>query len=165
MILFMANFKNDSIKSVHTQVEQDILKHLEEDGRLSFAVLGERLGISKTPCWNKVHDLQNSCVIEGYSARINPSKLGLTIRALVHVVVNFSHYKDFEQAIIAHSNVRSCHAVTGEYDYVLEILARDIQEFDQLLRENLSQLPGVQRFNTAISTRMVKQDGPYTQML
>lgn len=161
----MANIKNKSTKLLHSLVELAILKNLEADGRLSFAVLGERLGISKTPCWNKVQDLQNSGVIEAYSARINPGKLGLTIRALVHVVVNFSHYKEFEQAIVAHPNARSCHAVTGEYDYVLEILARDIQEFDQLLRENLSQLPGVERFNTSISTRMVKQDGPYTQML
>ena len=161
----MTNIKNDNAKSLISKVELDILKNLEADGRLSFAVLGERLGVSKTPCWNKVHELPNSGTIEGYSARINPSKLGLTIRALVHVVVNFGHYKNFEQAIIEHSNVRSCHAVTGEYDYVLEILARDIQEFDQLLRENLSQLPGVERFNTAISTRMVKQDGRYTHML
>ncbi|WP_340678942.1 Lrp/AsnC family transcriptional regulator [Paraglaciecola sp.] len=161
----MAKSKNNNPNSSTQAVTQQLLRNLEIEGRLSFAALGERLGLSKTPCWNKVSELQKNGTIEGYSARINPAKLGLAIRALVHVVVNFGHYKAFEQAIIEHANVRSCHAVTGEYDYVLEILACDIQAFDQLLRENLSQLPGVERFNTAISTRMVKQDGPYTQML
>jgi Lrp/AsnC family leucine-responsive transcriptional regulator len=161
----MPEFKNDYPNNSIQPITQQILHNLEVDGRLSFSALGERLGLSKTPCWNKVSELQKNGTIEGYSARVNPSKLGLTIRALVHVVVNFSHYKEFELAIVAHSNVRSCQAVTGEYDYVLEILACDIQAFDQLLRENLSQLPGVERFNTAISTRMVKQNGPYTQML
>ena len=61
--------------------------------------------------------------------------------------------------------MRSCHAVTGDSDYVLEILASDIEAFDELLRAQLSRLPGVQRFNTAISTRMVKNNGPYAAML
>jgi Lrp/AsnC family leucine-responsive transcriptional regulator len=61
--------------------------------------------------------------------------------------------------------VRSCQAVTGDFDYVLEILARDINAFDQLLRAELSRLPGVQRFNTSISTPIVKSDGLYSNML
>ena len=73
--------------------------------------------------------------------------------------------KAFEQAILAHSNVRSCHAVTGEFDYVIEILSKDIQAFDSLLRDELSQLPGVTRFNTSLSTRVIKDNSPYTDML
>jgi Lrp/AsnC family transcriptional regulator, leucine-responsive regulatory protein len=165
MAYFVKNNKNNVPLNTHNTVEQRILQQLELDGRLSYAALGEQVGLSKTPCWNRVSELHKNGTIEGYGARLNPDKLGLSIRALVHVVVDFSHYKAFEQAIIAHANVRSCHAVTGEYDYVLEILAADIQAFDHLLRENLSQLPGVKRFNTAISTRMVKSDGPYTKML
>jgi Lrp/AsnC family leucine-responsive transcriptional regulator len=145
-------------------LDRKILQCLEHDGRISFATLGEHIGLSKTPCWNRVNDLLKHGIIEGYSTRIDPAKLGLAIRALVHVVVDFSYYQAFEAAIIAHPNVRSCQAVTGDYDYVLEILATDIHAFDRLLRENLSQLPGVERFNTAISTRVVKSNGPYTSM-
>ncbi|GAC33750.1 Lrp/AsnC family transcriptional regulator [Paraglaciecola polaris] len=144
---------------------QKIVTALEQDARMSFAALGDEIGMSKTPCWNKVQQLQASGVIEGYSAQLNPKALGLTIRALVHVVVDFEHYQAFEQAINAHKAVRSCHAVTGDSDYVLEILASDIEAFDELLRAQLSRLPGVQRFNTAISTRMVKNNGPYAAML
>jgi Lrp/AsnC family leucine-responsive transcriptional regulator len=142
-----------------------IINALEKDGRMSFANLGEVLGISKTPCWNKVQQLQSTGVIEGYSAQLNTKALGLSIRALVHVVVDFEHYQAFEKAIIEHASVRSCHAVTGDSDYVLEILASDIEAFDELLRAQLSRLPGVQRFNTSISTRMVKNNGPYSDML
>jgi Lrp/AsnC family leucine-responsive transcriptional regulator len=144
---------------------RNLVSRLELDGRLSFASLGESIGLSKTPCWNRVQALHQSGVIQGYSANIDPKALGLSIRALVHVVVNFEHYRAFEEAIIAHPAVRSCHAVTGDFDYVLEILATDIDAFDHLLRANLSRLPGVQRFNTAISTRMVKNAGPYSLML
>ncbi|ABG38939.1 transcriptional regulator, AsnC family [Paraglaciecola sp. T6c] len=142
-----------------------IINALEKDGRMSFANLGDTLGISKTPCWNKVQQLQSAGVIEGYSAQLNTKALGLSIRALVHVVVDFEHYQAFEKAIIEHASVRSCHAVTGDSDYVLEILATDIEAFDELLRAQLSRLPGVQRFNTSISTRMVKNNGPYSNML
>ncbi len=142
-----------------------IINALEKDGRMSFSNLGEVLGISKTPCWNKVQQLQSAGVIEGYSAQLNTKALGLSIRALVHVVVDFEHYQAFEKAIIEHASVRSCHAVTGDSDYVLEILACDIEAFDELLRAQLSRLPGVQRFNTSISTRMVKNNGPYSDML
>lgn len=161
----MAKIENVNHLKPIDGVDRKILQSLEQDGRMSFATLGEQIGLSKTPCWNRVNELHKKGTIEGYSTRLNPDKLGLHIRALVHVVVDFNDYKAFEQAIIEHVNVRSCHAVTGEYDYVLEILAADIHAFDRLLRENLSQVPGVTRFNTAISTRMVKQDGPYTHML
>jgi Lrp/AsnC family leucine-responsive transcriptional regulator len=142
-----------------------IIGLLEQNGRLSFAAVGEQIGLSKTPCWSRVQQLTEQGVIAGYAATINPNKLGLQVRALVHVIVDFSVYQAFEQAIVAHKAIRACHAVTGEFDYVLEVLAADINDFDSLLRVQLSQLPGVQRFNTALSTRVVKQDGPYSAML
>jgi Lrp/AsnC family leucine-responsive transcriptional regulator len=146
------------------ELDLKIIAELETDGRISFSALSETVGLSKTPCWNRVKALAEKGVIQGYSADIEPSALGLAIRALVHVVVDFEHYQEFEGAILAHKAVRSCQAVTGEFDYVLEILASDIGAFDHLLRADLSRLPGVQRFNTAISTRMVKARGAYSIM-
>lgn len=137
--------------------DKKIVSILEQDGRISFAALGEAVGLSKTPCWNRVRELEASGVIEGYGARVAPEALGLDVRALVHVVVGFDRYEAFEAAIFAHPSVRRCHAVTGEYDYVLEVLAPDMRSLDELLRTNLSRLPGVQRFNTSITTRMIKE--------
>lgn len=147
------------------KIDKHILSELERDGRQSFAQLGETVGLSKTPCWNRVNALQKSGAIEQVSAVLNPAALGLSIHALVHVVVDFARYQAFEAAIVAHRSVRACHAVTGDFDYVLEILAKDINDFDTLLRAELSKLPGVQRFKTSISTRMVKANGHYSAML
>ena len=156
----MSNNKERNLDDIDIR----ILSALEKDGRMSFSALGENIGLSKTPCWNRVKELSDNNVILGYSANLNPAAIGLNIRALVHVVVDFDHYQAFERAILEHSAVRSCHAVTGEFDYVLEILSQDIDTFDTLLRAELSQIPGVQRFNTSISTRMVKSAGRYTDM-
>lgn len=142
-----------------------ILQLLEADGRLSFAALGEAVGLSKTPAWNRVRDLEAKGLIEGYGARVNADALGLKIRALVHLVVSFDQYEAFEAAIVAHKNIRVCHAVTGEYDYVLEILAPDMPSLDELLRTELSRLPGVTRFNTSITTRLIKSGSRYSEML
>jgi len=146
-------------------VDVKILTALENDGRISFTSLGEKIGLSKTPCWTRVKELEASGAIEGYSARVSPEVLGLGIRALVHVVVSFDQYQSFENAIIKHPAVRCCHAVTGEYDYVLEVLAPDMSALDDLLRQELSRLPGVSRFNTSITTRMIKEAGSYSSMI
>ncbi|WP_342806527.1 Lrp/AsnC family transcriptional regulator [Alteromonas sp. M12] len=145
--------------------DKQIVSKLEEDGRLSFATLGDSIGLSKTPCWNRVKALQQKQIITGFSAILSPQAMGLNIRALVNVVIDIGQHQKFEQAIIEHASIRSCHAITGEFDYVLEILAKDITDFDELLRVDLSKLPGVLRFNTSITTRLVKQNGHYSKML
>jgi Lrp/AsnC family leucine-responsive transcriptional regulator len=148
-----------------SELDLNILNVLEKEGRISFSEVGERVGLSKTPCWNRVTALKENHSILGYQANLDPAKLGLHIRALVHVVVDFHQYQAFEQAILEHKNVRACHAVTGEFDYVIEILAKDMLAFDTLLRDELSQIPGVTRFNTSLSTRVIKDNSPYTDML
>lgn len=137
-------------------VDLKIIRLLEADGRQSFALLGEKVGLSKTPCWNRVNRLQKEGVIEGYSARINADKLGLELRAIVQVVVEFTDYKSFEKAVNEHPSIHWCQAITGEFDYIMEVLAGNIGQLDTLLREELSGLPGVHRFTTSISTRVIK---------
>ncbi|MDO6695461.1 AsnC family transcriptional regulator [Aliiglaciecola sp. 3_MG-2023] len=68
--------------------DKQIVSKLEEDGRLSFATLGESIGLSKTPCWNRVKALQEKQVISGFSAILSPQAMGLNIRALVNVVID-----------------------------------------------------------------------------
>ena len=133
-----------------------IIRLLEQDGRQSFALLGEKVGLSKTPCWNRVNRLQSAGVIESYGARVRPDMIGLEVRALVQVVVEFANYKAFEAAVNQHASIHWCQAITGEFDYVMEVLASNIGELDSLLREELSGLPGVHRFTTSISTRVIK---------
>lgn len=146
------------------EISLRILNALEKDGRLSFAALSEQVGLSKSPCWNRVKELEDNGTIEKYTAVITPASVGLTVRAIVHIVVAFDGYEAFEKAILAHKAVHTCQAVTGEFDYILEVYATSIEALDELLRTELSRLPGVQRFNTSIAMRQIKANTPITLM-
>ncbi|MFC4699231.1 Lrp/AsnC family transcriptional regulator [Glaciecola siphonariae] len=147
--------------------EQDkrILRLLEQDGRMSFAELASTVGLSKTPCWNRVKALQKQGFIKGYRAQLDGSLLGLEIRAFVHVIVNFNESAQFEASVNANDNILRCEAVTGDFDYLLEVAAPDMPRFDVLLRHELSKLPGVMRFSTSISTREIKHAHAYMPLI
>lgn len=145
--------------------DKQILAALEQSGRMSFSMLAQEVGLSKTPCWNKVKSFQESGLIKGYSANLNHQYLGLEIRAFVHVIVNFEQSLDFEEAVGEHQNILRCEAVTGDFDYLLEVLAENMQRLDVLLRQELSKLPGVARFSTSISTREIKHTSSYMPLI
>lgn len=147
------------------ELDVKILREIERDGRISYAELGQKIGLSKTPCWNRVLKLKERGVIKGFHSDFDAHSLGLSIRALVHIVVDFEQYKAFEAAILAHNHVIACHAVTGEFDYLVEIIAQNMNEFDRLLRDDLSQIAGVKRFNTSLSTRVIKQRGRLSELI
>jgi Lrp/AsnC family leucine-responsive transcriptional regulator len=135
-----------------------IIAALEEDARMSFAELSERVGLSKTPCWKRVKGLEDAGVIRGYVTRLTPAALGFGIQAVVHASVEFEQSDAFEDAVRRHPLIIRCHATTGESDYVLHIVAVDMVALDQLLRREISRLPGVRRTVTAMATREIKGD-------
>lgn len=145
--------------------DKHILSLLEQSGRMSFSELALQVGLSKTPCWNRVKALKKQGLIKGYTAQLDSEKLGLEIRAFVHVIVNFEHSDKFEQAVENHQNILRCEAVTGDFDYLLEVVAANMQRLDILLRQELSKLPGVARFSTSIATRGVKHTTSYMPLI
>lgn len=147
------------------KIDLSILSALEADARLSFAALGEKIGLSKSPCWKRVQSLETSGVIRGYRTRINPAALGLETVAFVSVTVAFDRHAAFEQAVIRHAAIIACHATIGEADYLLQVLTPSMGELDIVLRQELWRLPGVQRFTTTMAMRAVKEDGPLTHAL
>lgn len=141
------------------KIDKMILSELEGDARISFADLALKVGLSKTPCWNRVKELELKGVIRAYTARIDPYSIGLEIQAVVQLVLNFGQAKAFEESVIKHEKILHCFAVTGDYDYVLHVIAKNIPDLDEFLRKELSQFSGVERFSTAISTRSIKEMG------
>jgi len=134
-----------------------LLRQIEMDGRQSFAVLGERVGLSKTPCWQRVQKLEAAGVIRGYRARIDPKKLGLDLYAFVHATINASKYTEFETAVLRHPSILQCFSTAGEADYVMHVLVRDISALDELIRREIAHLPGVERTLTTVCMKTIKE--------
>jgi Lrp/AsnC family leucine-responsive transcriptional regulator len=141
------------------RVDRTILQELEEDGRLSFSDLGERVGLSKSPCWKRVQTLESEGVIRGYKAVLDPGKLGLDASAFVRITISFDQHEAFERAVTKHPRVMAAHAIVGEADYLLQVLTTTMGTLDDFLRQDLWRLPGVQRFSTTIAIRTIKSDG------
>jgi len=132
-----------------------ILGSLERDGRQSFSALAESVGLSKTPCWMRVQELEKTA-IRGYHADIDPRVLGLGVQAFVQVMIDFTRRAQFEAAVLENPSILECYTTAGEADYVLKIICRDVDDLDDLLRFNLSLLPGLQRSTTIICLKAVK---------
>ncbi len=138
------------------QIDLEIAEALEADARLSFADLAAGLNMSKTPCWKRVKALEEAGVLTGYHASLSPGALGLGVEAFVQIVLEPEEAPAFEAAVIRHPFVRRCHATTGDGDYLVHLVAKDIAGLDRTLREELARMPGVQRTRTFVATREIK---------
>jgi Lrp/AsnC family leucine-responsive transcriptional regulator len=141
------------------RTDKAILRALESDARLSFGDLADAIGISKTPCWNRVRELEKTRVIAAYRAEIDPSRLGLELHAFVRVTLDGRRHAEFEAAVMRHRSVLECHATTGEGDYLLHVLVQGIAALDGFLRNEISRMPGVQRLHTTVGTKVIKGRG------
>jgi Lrp/AsnC family leucine-responsive transcriptional regulator len=138
------------------KIDHRILTSLEDDARQSFADLGEQVGLSKTPCWQRVRELERSGVIRGYRAEIDSARLGLKVEAFVHVTLSSVQHVEFEAAVLRHPAVLQCFTTAGHADYLMHVLVTGIEELDSLLRMEISQMPGVQRIETTVCLKTIK---------
>src|SRR3982074_2020912 len=127
------------------KIDHRILTSLEDDARQSFAELGEQVGLSKTPCWQRVRDLERSGVIRGYRAEIDSAQLGLQVEACVHVTLSSVQHVEFEAAVLQHPAVLQCFTTAGQADYLMHVLVAGISELDPPRRMALLQKTRVHR--------------------
>lgn len=147
------------------KIDHRILTALEDDGRQSFAELGEQVGLSKTPCWQRVRELERSGVIRGYRADIDPARLGLHVEAFVQVTLSSVQHAQFEAAVLSHPSVLRCFTTAGQADYLMHVLVAGIDELDRLLRMEISQMPGVRKIETTVCMKTIKHRAPVTGCL
>jgi Lrp/AsnC family transcriptional regulator, leucine-responsive regulatory protein len=147
------------------KIDLHILTLLEDDARQSFAELGERVGLSKTPCWQRVRELERTGVIRGYRADIDSARLGLQVEAFVQVTLSSVQHAEFEAAVARHPAVLQCFTTAGQADYLMHVLVEGISELDRLLRLEISQLPGVQKIATTVCMKTIKHRAPITGCL
>lgn len=141
------------------RIDWKILQALEENGRISFADLADGVGVSKSPCWARVRQKEAEGVIDGFTVRLNPSALDLTVQSFVRVMIRMDAHTEFEAAVMAHPAVFECHTTAGNGDYMLKIFARSVGHLDDLLRYELSKLPGVERLDSTICLKTIKRHG------
>jgi Lrp/AsnC family leucine-responsive transcriptional regulator len=141
------------------RTDRRLLAALQDDARLTVAELAERVALSTSPCWRRVRRLEQAGYIEGYHAHLSAAKLGYGITAFVSVVMG-SHTQDvaraFEAAVQEIPQVVACHNVSGEYDFLLEVVATDLATYGEFARNVLQGLPGVRELHSSFSLMSIK---------
>lgn len=141
------------------EVDNRILSQLQSDGRLSNAKLAESLSLSETPCWRRLKRLESEGYIKDYQANISRRKLGFGVMAFVQISCT-DHDENstelFERIIHESDNVLACHNTTGEADFLLQVIAKDLDDYSQFVERTLRKLPSVSTIRSSISLREIK---------
>lgn len=140
-------------------LDRAILGALLDDGRLSQVQLAERVPLSPTAIARRIKALEERSIIEGYQARINRRAMGLQMTVLIHISMQSQgeqQLEAFEAAVSAAPSIIGCQLMSGEDDYVLTVLARDLADYERIHKQELSRLPGVARLRSSFVLRDVK---------
>ncbi|ASP39641.1 AsnC family transcriptional regulator [Bacterioplanes sanyensis] len=144
------------------RIDRQILNCLQRDGQLTAQDIADRVGLSPSPCARRIRRLQHDGWIKRYRAELDRERLQLDITVFVHV--RLSQHQDaiidqFEQTVGDMAEVISCHTVSGAFDYLLQVVARDLRHYESWVRR-LQKLPNVNTIDSSFAIREVKAGGP-----
>jgi DNA-binding Lrp family transcriptional regulator len=142
------------------QIDIRLLAELQDDGRITNVELAQRVGLTAPPCLRRVRALEEASVIRGYHADIDPAKLGYTIMVFALVSLKSqaeSALRQFEDHMRSMPEVRECHMLNGEIDFILKIVSKDLQSFQEFLTSRLTPAPNVASVKTSLTIRTAKQ--------
>lgn len=140
-----------------------ILQILSTEGRIAKTALADRVGLSPTPCWDRMQRLEKAGLIESYRAEISLRKLGPHVTVFVAAELGdhtAARLRGFEDAMRRYDEVVACWALGGGFDYLLQIVTRDIDAYQRLIDEMLDARIGLARYFTYIVTKPVKGLSP-----
>lgn len=143
--------------------DRRILALLQTDSRISNADLADVVGMSASALWRRVRALEEAGLIERYGAVVNPVEMGLTFEAIVHVHLtrhDREKIADFIRAVETSPEVQECYATTGQADYHLRVLCRDLAAYNVFLQDFLFHLPAVASAQTNVVLRTIKRNRP-----
>ncbi|MBF0876651.1 Lrp/AsnC family transcriptional regulator [Gluconobacter cerevisiae] len=143
------------------QIDRMILRVLQADGRLSNSDLAQRIGISAPACWKRLKRLEADCIVR-YHAELDSKALGLNLFAFLSIMLD-DHSEEtmtgFEKAVSEMPGVIACHNVSGKYDYLLQIIVRDMEDFHALSMRQIRMLGCIKEMHTHFSIREIKRSG------
>ncbi len=141
-------------------IDRRLLAELQDEGRVTNVELAQRVGLTAPPCLRRVRALEDAGVIKGYHAELDASKLGfaITVFALVSLKSQAEEsLRQFEDHMRTLAEVRECHMLNGEIDFILKIVSRDLQSFQEFLTSKLTPAPNVASVKTSLTIRTAKQ--------
>jgi DNA-binding Lrp family transcriptional regulator len=139
--------------------DRQILRELQGDGRLTNQELSERVNLSPSPCLRRVRLMEEQGVIKGYTALVDQKAWGLPVTVFIRL--KLERHSDeavnaFEQAIIAMPQVLDCWLMTGRSDYLLRVIAADLDDYERFVRRELQRVPGIASIDTSFAYGSVK---------
>ncbi len=144
-------------------IDCKILRALQDDGRISNVDLAARVHLSAPQCFRRVRALEERGVVRGYRADVRAESLGLGVIAYVSLNIDggqFGRVREIEASIRDFPQILECHTVSGDYDYLLKVVARDLRSLSQFLTDRLMQVPGVDDVRSMICMEEVKAASP-----
>jgi len=140
--------------------DRNILSVLQDNGRISFTDLGKAVGLTTTPCIERVRKLERTGFIKGYSARLSPRHLDKGLVVFVQINLdrtNKKTFEDFRRKIQNIPAVQECYLVTGSFDFLVKARVKDMAAYRDLLEEELLSLPGVRASTSIAAMETVKE--------
>ena len=144
-------------------IDQQILNIIQTDARISNVEIARQVGLAPSAVLERVRKLEERGVIRGYAAQVNAAALGLGVTAYVSVSIDgnqFGRVREIEAEIRAHPEILECQSVSGEDDYLLKVVARDLKSLSNYLTDRLMQVSGIDNVRSMICLEEIKPPSP-----
>jgi Lrp/AsnC family transcriptional regulator, leucine-responsive regulatory protein len=141
------------------KIDKILLRELQVNAQLGIAELGEKAGLSPSTAHRRIKLLEARGLITGYAAGLDRKQLGFANEFFVEVSLTAQTeqaFERFEQAVQRVPEILECHLMSGQFDYLLRVVARDAEDYERIHRGKLSRLPGLQRIQSSLALRTVK---------
>ncbi|WP_158899540.1 Lrp/AsnC ligand binding domain-containing protein [Burkholderia sp. L27(2015)] len=142
------------------RLDLKILNLLQQEGRVAMTDLAEQVGLSITPCIERVKRMERDGVIMGYYARVNPTLLGASLLVFVEITLdhkNGNMFDQFRREVLRIPEVLECHLVSGDFDYLIKARLREMSDYRKLLGDILLQLPGAVQSKSYVVMEEIKE--------
>lgn len=145
------------------KIDFKILRVLSDNGRITKAALAERVGLSASPCWERLRRLEKSGLISGYRAEINLRKLPGTVTVFVTIELDShaaSRFQSFENTVTSFPEIIGCWAIGGGYDYLIQVVAPTIESYQDTIESVLNRSGDIARYYSYVVTKTIRHPGP-----
>ncbi len=142
-------------------IDHRILRLLRENAHLTTQEIADRVGLSQSPCWSRIKRLEETGVIAGYVALLNPEKIGRPLSVIIEI--NLDQHDDekieaFSRHLSQLPEITDAYLTTGEYDYVIIAAVEDTEDYESFLRKRLLKFPGIRHAKSTFCLRRLKRD-------